>query len=396
MPSPPPPLLLDANAGVPPLPAARAALIAALDVVGNPSSPHALGRRARRILDEARDHVAAALGGRPREVVFTSGASEGNRWLVDALVRLGEERGRPSVVVATPLEHPSLAKPLAAAAAAGRIVLRTIPWGEAGPARGPALSALLADADAFLCTAAHNETGLVPDLGTLLEEVGADAIVGVDAAQAVARLPPLPARVDVVVASAHKIGGHAGAGGILLRGNAARLAPPWRGGGQEAGLRPGTEALVLHASFGAAAAAVEVERKRHAALAPLRDRLEQEIVRAWGARIVGAPERPGGRLPNTTALLVPGVDGDALRIALDGAGVAVGFGAACSALAPEPSPSLMALGLTAAEARATVRLSLAPGAAAVEVEEALARLLPVADLVERSRRRSLLAGTKDR
>lgn len=373
------PLLLDANASVPPLAAARDALVRALDVTGNPSSPHAFGRAARRVLDEARERVAAALGGEAREVTFVSGASEANRWLVDAVRQAAPvlAPARPLVVVTSPLEHPSLTRPLTASG----LDVRVLPIA----AEEVVFDAdALASADVVFCTAAHNETGIVPDLAALLAKVRRDAIVVVDAAQAVARLPLLPARVDAVVASGHKIGGHAGAGALLLRGNGRRLRPPWHGGGQEGGLRPGTEALALHASFGAAAAVVDEERARHAKLAPLRDLLEMQLASMWGARVLGAARL---RLPNTTALVVEGVDGAALRIAIDAAGVAVGFGAACSALAPEPSPSLLALGVSPSDARATVRLSLAPDATTHTVEEALRRLGPLSTLIERSRRR---------
>lgn len=373
------PLLLDANASVPPLPAARAALVDAAAVAGNPSSPHAVGRAARRVLDDARERVAAALGGTARDVVFTSGASEANRWLVDGVRQLA--LGRTPIVVASPLEHPSVAKPLAAAAARGDIELRLLPLADE---RVEADIDVLGSADVVFCTAAHNETGILPDLTTVLERVRPEAVLCVDASQAVARISVLPSRVDAVVASAHKIGAFAGAGALLVRGNARRLQPNWTGGGQEGGLRPGTEALALHAAFGTAAACVEEERVRHAALAPLRDRLERELAAAWGARILGGR---GPRLANTAALVVTGVDGDALRIAIDAAGVAVGFGAACSALAPEPSPSLIALGVSSADARATVRLSLCPSAGNAEVEEALRRLLPLRGMIDRSRRR---------
>ncbi|MBI1945684.1 MAG: aminotransferase class V-fold PLP-dependent enzyme [Deltaproteobacteria bacterium] len=344
------PLYLDANASMPPTARARAAAVAALDLIGNPSSPHVLGRTVRRLLDEAREAVAAALGGQARELVFCSGASEANRWLIDAARLAGR------TVWISALEHPSLAKPWA-----------LLP--EALRAERPE------DADMVCCTAAHNETGTIPDLAALLARVRDEAIVCIDAAQACGRVSPVPARADAVVASAHKMGGVAGAGALLLRGRARALPPPWAGGGQEGGLRPGTEPLVAIAAFGSAAAEVEQTRAAHAALSPLRDRLERELVTAWGARALGAE---GARLPNTSALVVPDVDGAALRIAVDLAGVCVGFGAACSALAPEPSPALLSLGLTPAEAQATVRLSLPPSACAGDVDEALTRLRPVA------------------
>lgn len=370
-------VFLDANAGEPTLQEAKAALLAALNDIGNPSSTHALGRAARARLDQARDHIAAALGAQAREVVLTSGASEANRWLVDAL-SASDDR---AVVVTTAFEHPSLRRPLERAAAEGTIAVDML-----GIANDnvDVDTAMLARADVLFCTAAHNETGIVPPLSALLAHVRADCLVCVDAAQAAGRMAPLPGRVDAIVASAHKLGGVAGAGALVLRGNARRLRPPWRGGGQEAGLRPGTEALALHAAFGAAAAVIEDTRLRHASLAPLRDRLERALVSAWGARALGAG---GSRLANTTALVVTGVDGDALRIAIDAAGVCVGFGSACSAMAPEPSPSLRALGLSDDDARATVRLSLASSAVDADIDLAIARLSPLAALMERSRRR---------
>lgn len=369
------PIFLDANAGLPSTARARAALLAAIDVVGNPSSTHALGRAARALLDQARDAIAAAVGAAPRDVVLTSGATEANRWLVDAVAARG------GVVVTSPFEHPSLRRPLERAAGEGRFELVTLDVADDNVALD---EARLMRADVVFCTGAHNETGIVPPLDALLARVRADTIVCVDAAQALARLAPLPARVDAIVASAHKIGGIAGAGALVLRGNARRLRAPWSGGGQEGGLRPGTEALVLQVAFGAAAVAIDETRAAHMGLAPLRDRLERELSALWGARALGAS---GPRLANTSALVVAGVDGDALRIAIDGAGVCVGFGSACSALAPEPSPSLRALGLSDDDARSTVRLSLAPSTRAADIEEAIARLAPLAALVERSRRR---------
>jgi cysteine desulfurase len=385
---------LDANASAPPLPAARRALIAVLDVEGNPSSTHARGRAARRVLDDARDAVAFALGGASRDVVFTSGASEANRLAVDALAqhlaRDAEAAGRsgPPLVVTTSLEHPSLRGPLRQAHARGLLRVVELPLADgalAGEDGQPVT--FLAEADAVALTAAHNETGLVPDLDALLKHVRDDAVVIADAAQAVGRLAPLPARVDVIVGSAHKMGGYAGVGALLLRGNARRLPAPWAGGGQEGGRRPGTEAITLIAAFGAAAWEIEETRRMNEALRPLTARIEEALIGVWGARAVvrdvDASGRPRRRLANTVALHVPGVDGAALRIALDAAGVCVGFGAACSALAPEPSPGLMAFGLSAAEAQATVRLSLPTGFSEEDVEAALAKLEPVVPRLQR-------------
>lgn len=363
-------LYLDANASAPPLPEALEALVAAARIGANPSSPHARGREARRLLDEARRHVARALGGRDKDVLFTSGASEANRWLVEALVERATREGRALATLTSPLEHPSLRLPLERAAASGALEVRVL---DVTPEGALVLDDdALAKADAVFVTAAHNETGVLSALDALLARVPDTCVVAVDGAQATARLPPLPERVDAVVASAHKMGGLPGAGALLLRGRARELQPPWTGGGQEGGRRPGTEALPLLAAFGAAAAVIDRTREESLALAPLRDALEDALLAAWRGAVVVGKHVP--RLPNTSAITLPDVDGEALRMAIDRAGVCVGFGSACSALAPEPSPALLALGLSRERARATVRLSLAPGADGALVDEAVRRL----------------------
>jgi cysteine desulfurase len=377
------PILLDANASAPTLPVARAALFAALDVVdgANPSAPHGPGRAARRLLDEARDRVAAATASATKDVFFTSGASESNRLIVDMMVEHGR-RTRPPVVVTSPLEHPSLARPLTAAATRGAVALRTLPVLDDDVAiDGPDIDVILADADVVVVTAAHNETGLLPRVDALAARLREEVILVVDAAQSLGRCGPPPARADVVVASAHKLGGVAGAGALVLRRRARVWPTPWVGGGQENGLRPGTEATALHAAFGAACAVVDTTRAAHAALVAQRDRLAAALAAAARGRVLCAA-RP--RLPNTAAVLFPDVDADALRMLLDQAGVAVGFGAACSALSPEPSPALRALGLSADDARRVVRVSLAPGIEDDAIDDAIAR---IADVAVRLRRR---------
>ncbi len=350
--SPAPRLFLDANAQVPVLDVAKDALVAALSVPGNPSSPHDRGRAARRLVDRAREQVAQATGFAPRGLFFTSGASEANRWLADAIAA---DEGAPWTVVCSPLEHPSLHKPLQAHADAGRIQLH---WMAVEDERLVFDPAGLGAARAVLCTAAHNETGLLPDLDALARLLPDDAVFATDVSQALARLGPVPARADAFAASAHKVGGLSGCGALGVRGRAEALAPPWTGGGQEKGVRPGTEAKELIAAFGAACAVIGETRAAHAGLAPARDALEQEICAAFPtARVLGAR---GPRLPQTSAICFAGADGEAMRMALDLGGLDVGFGSACSALAVEPSRSLMALGLSPQEARATVRLSLAP------------------------------------
>jgi cysteine desulfurase len=371
-------LFLDANASVPVIDGARSALLAALEVCSgaNPSSPHARGRAARRVLDVAREHIAAATSSSSKDVFLTSGASESNRLVVDMLVAQAR-RTRPLVVATSPLEHPSIARPLSAAAAAGAVALRVLPVvGDGADVDVDVdVDVALDDVDVVVCTAAHNETGLLPRLDALCARVPEHVVVVVDAAQSLARTGPPPARADVIVVSAQKTGGVVGAGALVLRRRARAWPTPWTGGGQENGLRPGTEATPLHAAFGAACALIEETRRAHVALVPLRDRLGAAVAAAAGGRVLAA-SRP--RLPNTAAVLFPGVDADALRMLLDGAGVDVGFGAACSALSPEPSPGLRALGLGDDDTRRVVRLSLPPGATDADVDEAAERIADVA------------------
>lgn len=363
-------IFLDANASVPVMRLAQDAFVEAVSQPGNPSSPHRLGRKARQQLDIARAQVAAALGGTDKDIMFTSGASEGNRWLVDALVEKARLEKRTLRIGMSPLEHPSMRKPLLVGQKMGVFELTVGKFAPDGSLAFPPQA--LERADALVVTAAHNETGILPQLEPLLAVVGDGCLVVCDAAQATARIAPLPARVDAVIASAHKMGGITGAGAVLLRNHARALPLPWSGGGQEAGRRPGTEPLALLCAFGAVAGAVEQIRQEHAALESLRDDFEARLLARWpGAEAIGAEAR---RLPQTSAVHLRGADGEALRMAIDRAGVCVGFGSACSALAPEPSPALLALGLEPAAARATVRFSLAPGCHSGVLDEALERI----------------------
>lgn len=362
-------IYLDANASTPPLSQAKEALVKLVDQIGNPSSPHCLGRRARLVLDEARSHVATALGGNEKEVFFTSGATEGNRWLVDACANFGAEQ--PLKVVTSQLEHPSVIKPLLAAEHKGLISLSFLPL----LAQRISPCEALQNADVLFVTSAHNETGIITDFAPLLSAVPPHCMVLCDATQSIARSNALPQRVDALVISGHKMGAFAGIGAVLLRNNARKLSPPWAGGGQETGLRPGTEALHLIAAFGAAAALIKNTREKYAELAPLRDLLEQKLIGGLPDIQIIGQHLP--RLPNTSALTLNNVDADALRILIDAQKVCVGFGSACSALAPEPSPALISLGLTPTQAKATVRLSLYPELSSKDIKDACTRLKTV-------------------
>jgi cysteine desulfurase len=303
---------LDANASEPLRPAARVAVVAALDVVGNPSSVHAAGRGARKRLEAAREAIASRFGGRPADLVFTSGGTE-----ADALAIHGLGLGRSLIVGAT--EHDAVR-----AAAAGAAHL---PVDRHGVADLDALAALLAGGPALVCLMlANNETGTlqpVAQAAALCRAAG--AWLHVDAVQAAGRVPLDFAALgaDSLALSSHKLGGPAGAGALLLTpAAAAALRPLIAGGGQERGRRGGTPPLPAICGFAAAAASAEGA----ADLADLRDAAEQAAVAAGAVPLgAGAP-----RLPNTTCLALPGVAAQTQVIALDLAGIQVSAGAACS------------------------------------------------------------------
>lgn len=356
---------LDANATEPIRPAAREAAIAALDLLGNPSSVHGAGRAARRVLEQARERVAARFGARPAEVVFTAGGTEAN-----ALAIHGLGAGRRILVGAT--EHPSVWA-AARAVAGGEGAVAAVPVRSDGRAELDALASMLAApgaAPALVCLmAANNETGVLHPLAeaaALCRERG--ALLHVDAVQAAGRVPVSLAGLgaDSLALSGHKLGGPKGAGALLLRPG-LDPAPLIPGGGQERGRRGGTEPLPAIAGLGAAAE--EAQPERAAALAALRDRLEAGVrALAPEARILGA-EAP--RLPNTSGILLPGVAAETQVIALDLAGVRVSAGSACSSGKVARSPVLEAMGLGAAAAGEAIRVSLPWNATEASVERFL-------------------------
>lgn len=331
---------LDANASEPLRPQARAAMLAALDIGGNPSSVHGAGRAVRRVLDEARHRVAAAYGVLDDDVVFTSGGTEAN-----ALAINGLRRDRRVIVGAT--EHDAVRQ-----AAPDATVL---PADHDGTACLDTLARLLQDGPALVCLmAANNETGTrqpVAGAAALCRTHG--ALLHVDAVQA--RVPfDVPASgAHSVALSGHKIGGPHGAGALLLHG--VDPAPLLRGGGQERGRRGGTPGVAVLAGF---AAAVGCEWPD---LTPWRDEVAAMAV-GHGAIVLGGADR----LSNTVCLALPGVRADAQVIALDLAGVHVSAGAACSSGTMGDSHVLHAMGLGAL-ARQAIRVSLPWNAVAADV-----------------------------
>ena len=364
---------LDANASEAPRPEARAAVGAALDRPGNPSSVHADGRAARRILETARETVAACFGAAPAWVVFTSGATEANALALHAF-----GPGRRLVIGAT--EHDSVL-----AAAPGAALL---PVDRDGVADLAALECLLASGPALVALmAANNETGTlqpIAEAAALCRRHG--AWLHVDAVQAGGRIPVDLAGLGAhsLALSSHKLGGPQGAGALLLAPGAPGPRPLLPGGGQERGWRGGTPPLPAIAGFAAAAAvAVPARAATAARLAPLRAAIEQAAVAAGALVCSGAVPR----LANTTCLALPGVRADAQVIGLDLEGIAVSAGAACSSGKVAASHVLAAMGLGALAGQA-IRVSL-PWNATEADARAFAEVYPRVA----ARLRAALAGT---
>ncbi|HEX7389769.1 MAG TPA: cysteine desulfurase family protein [Acidiphilium sp.] len=324
------PLYLDANATEILRPAARAALIEAFDLVGNPASVHAEGRAARRLLEASRETIAARFGTRAQDVVFCSGATE-----ADAMAVHGLETGRPVLIGAT--EHDAIR-----ASTPGAVV---IPVDADGVADLEALAGLLDEhKGALVCLmAANNETGVIHPIGEAASLCAAHgALLHVDAVQAAGRIDCdyLALGAASMAISAHKIGGPKGAGALLLAPEAAdRFVPLIRGGGQELGRRGGTQNLPAIAGFTAAIGADrtgEVER-----LTALCDAIEN------GARDAGAIviAETAPRLPNTVCLALPGLSAETQVITLDLDGICVSAGSACSSGKVGRSHVLDAMGL---------------------------------------------------
>lgn len=349
---------LDHNASSPLRPSVRGAMAEALDLIGNPSSVHADGRAVRRAVDEARRHVARLAGVSAAEVVFTAGGTEANNLALRGFA------GRRLIVSA--VEHESV---LAAAPAAARI-----PVDRNGVVDAGALDRLLAAGDGPALVSimlVNNETGVIQPVAEVARIARAHgAIVHCDAVQGAGRVPLDRAAlgVDLMSLSAHKLGGPAGCGALVVA-EGCHINPLIRGGGQERWRRAGTENVVGIVGFGAAAASA-LDDRTGPELTDLRDDLERRALAAVPmVRVMGAGAARAG---NVACLALPGVAGETQVMALDLAGVSVSAGAACSSGKVRPSHVLEAMGESADVAGAAIRVSLGWNTTAADVDRFLA------------------------
>lgn len=338
---------LDWNATAKLRPQAREAVLAALDSGGNPSSVHGTGRAARRLVDQAREQVAALVGVNSREVVFTSGGTEANA--------LALNPGLGEALFVSAIEHPSVRSGGQFAAVA------EVPVTVDGAVDLEALKRCLDQAPRPLVSImlANNETGVIQPVAKAAEIVhAAGGLLHVDAVQGPGRMACdfRALGADLMTLSAHKIGGPQGVGALIKRDN-LDLPAQLRGGGQERGARAGTENVPGIAGFGAAAAAVrQASREEAVVMAGLRDRLEAGLKAISPQAVVFGVAAP--RLPNTTLFAIAGVKAETAVIALDLEGVAVSSGAACSSGKVTPSNVLAAMAVPPDLTRGAIRLSL--------------------------------------
>lgn len=345
---------LDCNASTPLRAAARAAMLAAHDATGNPSSVHAEGRRARAIIETAREQVAALVGAKPSEVVFTSGAAEANNAVIAA--------GWKAICVSA-IEHDSV---LAPARACGAKVI-ALPVSSDGVVQLPAVAETLTHAAQagtrvlLSVMMANNETGIIQPVAEAAELAKSLGIsLHVDAVQGPGRLPVDFASLgaDTLTFSAHKLGGPRGVGALVVR-DGINLPAFIKGGGQERRRRGGTENVAGIAGFGAAATEVMREREEAQRVVHLRDKLEAGVMAATpDALIIG---RNAPRIGNTSCIALPGKSAETLVIRMDLEGIAISAGAACTSGKVGANAVILAMGLGESLARSAVRISLGPG-----------------------------------
>lgn len=366
-----PRLYFDHNAGAPVLSEALVAAVAAAEAGGNPSSVHAEGREARRLVDEARAEVALMVGTAPARVVFTSGATEAN---VFALSPDMQENGREihlDRLLISATEHPSVL-------AGGRFAKEAIEHlavGSDGCLRLSALERRLAEIAAdgerplVSVQLANSETGVIQPIPEIVRLVRASGgILHCDAVQAAGRValddPALD--VDLMSLSAHKIGGLPGCGALVARHPDLWPRPLIPGGGQEANRRAGTQNTPGIVAFGVAAREARASIGGASRLASLRNDLETLLLaHSPHARILGAA---APRLANTTMILVPGISAETAVIAFDLEGVAISAGSACSSGKVGPSHVVAAMGIEGALARSALRISLGRDATGADIE----------------------------
>jgi cysteine desulfurase len=382
---------LDHAATTPMMPEAIAAMSEELGHLGNPSSLHNAGRRARRVVEESREQIAEAYGARPSEVIFTSGGTEADNLAVKGLYwarQAGD--GRRRRVLAPELEHHAVLDSVEWLASHEGAEAVWLPVDGTGLVTPGVLREAIGDDPGSVALIsvmwANNEVGTVQPIAELAAVAREYRIpFHTDAVQAAGQLPVLFAAsgTDALSITGHKLGGPVGAGALLLA-RGVRPVPVLHGGGQESDVRSGTLDAPAIRGF-AVAAQLAVKRRDDEAvrLAALRDELIGRVRAAVPDAILNGASPGPGRLPGNAHFSFPGCEGDALLMLLDAKGIACSTGSACTAGVAQPSHVLLAMGADEARARGSLRFSL--GATSTQADVAAVGEV-IGEAVERARR----------
>ena len=382
---------LDHAATTPMVPEAVEAMAARLGDVGNPSSLHASGRAARRLVEEARETLAAALGARPSEVLFTGGGTESDNLAVKGLYwqRRSEDPDRRRIL-ASAVEHHAVMDAVLWLAEHEGAAVEWLPVDRTGRVHPDALEAALAadPSSASLVTVmwANNEVGTVQPVAELAAVAAAYGVpFHSDAVQAIGQLPVdfAASGLSAMTVTGHKIGGPLGVGALVLD-RAQDLVPVLHGGGQERDVRSGTLDTPAIRGFATAVEVSVMHRDEEAKrLAALRDELIAQVTAAVPDAMLNGPPPGPARLPGNAHFSFPGCEGDALLLLLDAKGIACSTGSACTAGVAQPSHVLLAMGADEARARGSLRFSFGHNSVPQDTDAVGA---VIREVVERARR----------
>jgi cysteine desulfurase len=382
---------LDHAATTPMLPESIAAMTEELAQLGNPSSLHNAGRRARRVVEESREQIAEVFGARASEVIFTSGGTEADNLAVKGMfwARRGADPRRTRVLT-TAVEHHAVLDSVRWLADADGASAEWLPVDDRGLLGADVLHDALAGdpSDAALVSVmwANNEVGAVQPIGKLAAVAHEHGVpFHTDAVQAAAQLPVdfAASGADAMTVTAHKLGGPVGVGALIL-GRAVAPVPVLHGGGQERDVRSGTLDAPAIRAFAVAAVTSARRRAAEAArVAALRDDLIRQVLLAVPDAVLNGPPPGPDRLPGNAHLSFPGCEGDALLLLLDARGIACSTGSACTAGVAEPSHVLLAMGADEARARGSLRFSLGHTTTQADVD---ALGVAIGEAVTRARR----------
>ncbi len=380
---------LDHAATTPMRPEAIAAMTEELARLGNPSSLHTEGRRARRVVEESREQLAEVFGARPSEVVFTSGGTEADNLAVKGLYWARRDGARRRMLT-TAIEHHAVLDSVRWLEHTQQAEAVWLDVGADGRLRPDVLRAAIAQAPDQVAMVsvmwANNEVGTVQpvcELAAVAREYGVP--FHTDAVQAAAQLSVdfAASGADALTVTGHKLGGPVGVGALIL-GRSVEPVPVLHGGGQERDIRSGTLDTPAIRAFAVAAAACAKHRADEAVrLAALRDDLVHQVITAVPDAVLNGPPSGTGRLPGNAHFSFPGCEGDALLMLLDAQGIACSTGSACTAGVAEPSHVLLAMGTDDSRARGSLRFSLGHTSTQADID-ALGAV--IGEAVDRARR----------